>query len=95
MMPFYGLFAPIGPNECPMQWWIPLDDHTVMNWDVRWNPNRPITEKERAHLMSPDPARFIEPTSDPYTYYRLTANMDNDYFTDWDAQGDKRYSGVP
>ena len=95
MMPFYGLFAPIGPNECPMQWWIPLDDHTVMKWDVRWNPNRPITEEERGRLMSPDPGGFIEPTSDPYTHYRLAANMDNDYFTNWDAQGDKRYSGVP
>lgn len=95
MMPFYGLFAPIGPNECPMQWWIPLDDHTVMKWDVRWNPNRPITEEERGRLMNPDPGGFIEPTSDPYTHYRLAANMDNDYFTDWDAQDGKRYSGVP
>jgi phthalate 4,5-dioxygenase oxygenase subunit len=95
MMPIYGLFAPISPNECPMQWWIPLDDHTVMKWDVRWNPTRPITEEEAARMMNPDPGGFIEPTSDPYTHYRLAANMDNDYFIDWNAQGDKRYSGVP
>jgi phthalate 4,5-dioxygenase len=95
MMPFYGLFAPIGPNECPLQWWIPLDDHTVMKWDVRWNPNRPITEEERGRLMNPDPGGFVEATSDPYTHFRLAANMDNDYFTDWDAQDGKRYSGVP
>jgi hypothetical protein len=55
MMPFYGLFAPIGPHECPMQWWVPLDDHTVMKWDVRWNPQRPLTEEERGRLQTAEP----------------------------------------
>jgi hypothetical protein len=38
LMPIWGMFAPVSPAECPMQWWIPLDDHTTMKWDVRWNP---------------------------------------------------------
>ena len=59
-----GLFAPISPNECPMQWWIPLDDHTVMKWDVRWNPNRPLTPEERVRLKADDPGTFTALTAE-------------------------------
>ncbi len=94
LFPFYGMFAPVSRAECPLQWWIPLDDYHVMKWDVRWNPVRPITEEERRALFLPDPGGFVEPTNDPYTHWRLVADAGNDYLADYDAQLTKRFSGI-
>src|SRR5687767_12108201 len=55
LMPIWGMFAPVSPSECPLQWWIPLDDDHVMKWDVRWNPDRPLTENEHAGFVAEDP----------------------------------------
>ena len=96
LMPFYGMFAPVSPAEIPLQWWIPLDDHTVMKWDVRLNPNRPITEEERARLGFGDPGGFAEPNRfDPYTQFRLAADQSNGWLLDYEAQEERRFSGVP
>jgi phthalate 4,5-dioxygenase oxygenase subunit len=95
LMPFYGMFAPVSPSECPMQWWVPLDDHHVMKWEVRWNPERPLTEGERAALWTEDPGGFVEETADPLTHWRPAASPANDYFADFEAQRTKRFSGLP
>ncbi|MDA1035457.1 MAG: Rieske 2Fe-2S domain-containing protein, partial [Chloroflexi bacterium] len=95
LMPFYGMFAPVSLAECPMQWWIPLDDNAVMKWDIRWNPSRPITDEERTFLVGPDPGGFVEWTHDPYTHWRLKADRENDYLNDYDAQLERRFSGIP
>ena len=95
LMPFYGMFAPVSLAECPIQWWIPLDDNAVMKWDVRWNPNRPITDAEREFLILPDPGGFVEWTGDAYSHWRLNASLENDYLNDYSAQLDKRFSGIP
>jgi phenylpropionate dioxygenase-like ring-hydroxylating dioxygenase large terminal subunit len=95
LMPFYGMFAPVSLAECPMQWWIPLDDNAVMKWDIRWNPYRPITDEERTYLVGADPGGFVEWTPDPYTHWRLAASRENDYLNDYGAQLDKRFSGIP
>lgn len=95
LMPFYGMFAPVSPAECPIQWWIPLDDNHVMKWDVRWNPSRPIKEAERAFLLLPDPGGWSDRTGDPHTHWRLAASRENDYLSNYTAQLDKRFSGVP
>lgn len=96
LMPFYGMFAPVSPAEIPLQWWIPLDDHTVMKWDVRLNPNRPITEEERARVGFGDPGGFVEFNRfDPYTQFRLTADQSNGWLLDYEAQEERRFSGVP
>jgi phenylpropionate dioxygenase-like ring-hydroxylating dioxygenase large terminal subunit len=95
LFPFYGMFAPVSLNECPMQWWIPLDDNSVMKWDIRWNPYRPITDEERTYIVGGDPGGFVEWTHDPYTHWRLKAERENDYLNDYDAQLNKRFSGIP
>jgi hypothetical protein len=95
LMPFWGMFAPVSPEECPMQWWIPLDDEHVMKWDVRWNPTRPITDHERAMFTAVDPGGYVKPTSDPLSHWRLVADASNDYLTDLEAQRLHRFSGVP
>jgi len=95
LMPFYGMFAPVGLAECPIQWWIPLDDNNVYKWDVRWNPVRPLTDEERTFLLMPDPGGWVEWTADPYSHWRLNASHENDYLNDHQAQIDKRYSGIP
>jgi phthalate 4,5-dioxygenase len=95
LMPFYGMFAPVSLEECPLQWWIPLDDHAVMKWDIRWNPSRPIREEEKKSLILDDPGGWVEWTSDAYSHWRLKASADNDYLNEYDAQLDKRFSGVP
>ncbi len=95
LMPFYGMFAPVSANECPLQWWVPLDDHHVMKWEVRWNPERPLTPGERVGLWSEDPGGIVEPTGDPLTHHRPVAGPDNDYFAEWDKQLTHRVSALP
>jgi phthalate 4,5-dioxygenase oxygenase subunit len=95
LFPFYGMFAPVSLRECPIQWWVPLDDGAVMKWDVRWNPERAITAEERERLFLPDPGGFVEETGDPYTHWRLAADASNDYLNDYDAQLTKRFNGIP
>jgi phenylpropionate dioxygenase-like ring-hydroxylating dioxygenase large terminal subunit len=95
LMPIWGMFAPVSPAECPMQWWIPLDDANVMKWDVRWNPNRPMTTEERARFTAGDPGGYLPETSDPMTHWRLKGDRTNDYLMDYEDQQKKRFSGVP
>jgi phenylpropionate dioxygenase-like ring-hydroxylating dioxygenase large terminal subunit len=95
LLPIWGMFAPVSPAECPMQWWIPLDDYHVMKWDVRWNPTRPMTPEERARFTAGDPGGYVLQTSDPLQQWRLTADLSNDYLMDYEAQRTRRYSGVP
>ncbi len=95
LLPFWGMFAPVSPSECPMQWWIPLDDNHVMKWDVRWNPTRPLTPEEHARFTAEDPGGFLPQTSDPLHQWRLAGDASNDYFMDYDAQRNRRFSGVP
>jgi hypothetical protein len=95
VMPIWGMFAPVSPAECPMQWWIPLDDEHVMKWDVRWNPNRPMTDEERARFTAGDPGGYLPETSDPLGQWRLVADRGNDYLWDYKAQQTKRFSAVP
>ena len=95
LMPIYGMFAPITATDCPMQWWVPVDDHHVMKWEVRWNPSRPMTPGERDAQWLRDPGGDIEPTGDPLTHHRPAAGPANDYFFDYDAQFKHRVSGLP
>ena len=95
LFPFYGMFAPVSLEECPIQWWVPLDDNHVMKWDVRWNPSRPIREEEKKSLILEDPGGFVEWTGDAYSHWRLKAGRDNDYLNDYQAQIDKRFNGIP
>ena len=95
LMPIWGMFAPVSPAECPMQWWIPLDDHHVMKWDVRWNPIRPMTEEERARFLGEDPGGYVPQRSDPLYQWRLKGDLTNDYLMDHHAQRARRFSGIP
>lgn len=95
LMPFYGMFAPVSLEECPLQWWIPLDDNAVMKWDIRWNPSRPIREEEKKSLILEDPGGWVEWTGDAYSHWRLKASPANDYLNEYEAQLDKRFSGIP
>jgi len=95
LFPFYGMFAPVSLEECPLQWWVPLDDQAVMKWDIRWNPSRPIKEEEKPLLIMADPGGFVPWTADPYSHWRLAASAENDYLNDYGSQLDKRFFGVP
>jgi len=95
LMPIYGMFAPITATDCPMQWWVPIDDDHVMKWEVRWNPSRPMTPEERDAKWLRDPGGDVEPTGDPLTHHRPVASLENDYFFDQDAQRNNRMSGLP
>ena len=60
--------------------WVPMDDHTVMMWEIEWNPLRPITEEERAREYAnkgtEGPEGMLPPTSRPggRWYPRLNAS---------------------
>ncbi len=94
LMPFWGMFAPVSAAECPMQWWIPFDDDHVMKWDIRWNPEHPLSAEERAKFGTGDPGGYLPQTSDPLHQWRLKADLSNDYLMDREAQRTQRFSGI-
>jgi hypothetical protein len=89
------MFAPITATDCPMQWWVPIDDDHVMKWEVRWNPSRPMTPQEVDAQWLRDPGGDMESAGDPLTHHRPVASPANDYFFDQDAQLNNRMSGLP
>jgi phthalate 4,5-dioxygenase len=93
-MPFHKLIgrhagpdAPIGAHV-----WVPVDDHTCMNWSIEYHPERPLNEKEmersKNHL-------YIHAEPDAPGSDHTKENKDNDYLIDrdWQASG-KSYTGI-
>ena len=75
---------------------VPIDDGHTTFWNGEYSPSRPLNEKERdKHQKSRAIGGFATPTADPRTRRRPTANRDNDYMLDREAQRTRQYSGIP
>ena len=98
-MPFHTM-PPTDPKADPVlhtHIFVPVDDETVINWCVSWQPTRDLTEDELAamhaglsiHIMD-----FAPATNAPYGNIRPLADRLNDYHMDWQAQS-RKFFGVP
>jgi phthalate 4,5-dioxygenase len=91
MMPWYTLIPPYKGNALNGHAWVPMDDDNCMAWTMTFHPTRPLTEQE---LEAMENGHGVHPTLIPGTF-RPTANIENDYQMDREAQRQKiYYSGI-
>ncbi|NLS03478.1 aromatic ring-hydroxylating dioxygenase subunit alpha [Rhizobium sp. P32RR-XVIII] len=91
MMPFYTLIPPYKGNALNGHAWVPMDDYNCMAWTMTFHPTRALSPQE---LEAMENGHGVHPTLIPGTF-RPTANIDNDYLMDREAQRQKiHYSGI-
>ena len=107
LMPIFTMFPPTGPQAqtVPGHIWIPLDDHTTLVWDLRWDPlkplpdggafSRPVLGQKAGRTLFTANEGYLPATSEPASRWRFTANRANDYQLDYEAQKTTRFSGIP
>ncbi len=91
IMPWYTMIPPYGDNALNGHAWVPIDDETCFAWTFTYHPTRPLSDTELDAMRS---GQGIHVTYEPGTF-RPTANKDNDYLMDREAQARGHlYSGV-
>ena len=100
LYPFYSMIPPFGADgSLGGHAWVPMDDHTVMMWEIEWNPNRPLTEQERARESAnkgtQGPEGMLPPSTRPGGRWYPRLNASNDYGLDYDLQRTSWFCGVP
>jgi phenylpropionate dioxygenase-like ring-hydroxylating dioxygenase large terminal subunit len=97
VMPFYTM-VPNGTGNLSGHAFVPMDDDNTMCWNISWNPQRQLqprpNEASRNYGFDKDDGGYLPDTSDWMGRWRQTANASNDYFIDYDAQRERRYSGI-
>jgi len=93
MFPFHTYFPPGGFQGVPGHIWVPLDDHNTMTWSIGFDPLKALQRREQWNRV--DVSQFVEQTSNPLTRWRATANRENDYMVDREAQRTKTFTGIP
>ncbi|MFN0074600.1 MAG: Rieske 2Fe-2S domain-containing protein [Chloroflexota bacterium] len=100
LYPFYSMIPPFGiGGNLSGHAWVPMDDETVMMWEIEWNPARPLTEEERAREYAnkgtEGPEGMLPPSSRPGGRWFPRLNASNDYMLDHELQRTSWFSGVP
>jgi phthalate 4,5-dioxygenase oxygenase subunit len=100
LYPFYSMIPPFGTaGNLSGHAWVPMDDHTVMMWEIEWNPSRAITEEERAREYAnkgtEGPEGMLPPSTGPGGRWHPRLNASNDYMLDYELQKTSWFSGVP
>lgn len=91
ILPCFTMVPPRGDHPVHGHFWIPIDDENCWAWSFDYHPARALTETEVGAMR----AGFgVHAEVMPGTY-RPTANKDNDYLIDRDAQRrGETFSGV-
>ncbi|MDA0240870.1 MAG: Rieske 2Fe-2S domain-containing protein, partial [Proteobacteria bacterium] len=91
LFPFYTMIAPVPGFSSTGRAWVPIDDTHTSVFTISYRTDQPCTDEEldnwQRGLSSHSPT--IPGTR------RMTANRDNDYLKDLDAQRTQTYSGMP
>ena len=108
LMPIFTMFPTYGAEgenteAAPGHFWIPIDDENTLVWFYAWHPSRPLTLGEPFASRSRDtgsPAftareAYLPATTAPAGAWRYTANKRNDYLLEYEAQKERRFSGLP
>ena len=97
IMPFHTMIAASNENSVSLRSFVPLDDHYTMLISQNASLVRTIPEEQRARTRDSfsGSGGYIQPTSDPRTRYYTTANKNNDYNRDFEAEKTLQFCGVP
>ncbi|MPZ47909.1 MAG: Rieske 2Fe-2S domain-containing protein [Dehalococcoidia bacterium] len=99
MLPFWT--APpggIGPAT-RLTAWEPMDDFTLMRWNIYFNPERPLTPEERAQChqvggVDLGNEEYLPPTTQPGGAFHGIRNEENDYMIDRELQRTQSFTGI-
>ena len=96
-LPFYGVFPGRGDESVPTHIWVPIDDGNTMGWDLRWNPIRPFSDRERTTEanIAGGIGELLPPTTAPWGRWRSKGNRSNDYLLDREVQRTINFTGIP
>jgi phthalate 4,5-dioxygenase oxygenase subunit len=91
IMPSFTLIPPRGDHPIGGHCWVPMDDENCWAWSTNHHATRALTREERDAMVA---GKGIHVPLMPGTF-RPTANKDNDYLMDRQAQKEGRtFSGV-
>jgi hypothetical protein len=91
IFPWFTLIPPFGPHPLGAHIWVPIDDENCWAWSINFDPDKPLSEEERQHMLD---GKGIHVQYVPGTFIPV-ANKSNDYLIDREAQLEKRsFSGV-
>jgi phthalate 4,5-dioxygenase oxygenase subunit len=91
VMPSLTMVPPRGDHPVHGHIWVPIDDENCWVYTFDYHPVRPLSEDELSHMKA---GYGVHSENIPGTY-RPTANKDNDYLMDREAQRrGEQFSGV-
>ena len=96
IFPFHTMITQ-GDGSINLRSFVPIDDHYAMLISQHAHPLRPL-KKEEEYILGErmeDVGGFIEPTSDPRTYFMTKVNKNNDYGRDMGVQAESMFCGIP
>jgi phthalate 4,5-dioxygenase len=70
--------------------WVPRDDRTCWVWTITWNPDGPLSAKDRDEIAN---ETFVHAAVEPVTF-RPLRNRDNDYGIDRELQRTSTMTGI-
>ena len=94
VMPFYTMI-PSNSGNLGGHAFVPVDDENTMCWNISWNPDRPLPERNFNQQAFPTSDGGFKPdTSDWIGRWRQVADQTNDYLRDYEAENSLRFSGI-
>ncbi|GAB3055982.1 Rieske 2Fe-2S domain-containing protein [Intrasporangium mesophilum] len=91
VVPNFTMVPPRGDHPVHGHFWVPIDDENCWVYTFDYHPVRPLTDAERQAMRD----GFGVHSKNSEGTYRPTANKDNDYLMDREAQRrGETYSGV-
>ena len=100
IMPFYTMFPGTADGTLSGHAFVPIDDDVTMCWNITWNPKMPLAERRVQGqgagygFAGADDQGYLPDTTDWIGRWRMTANASNDYLRDYDAEKNRRFSGI-
>jgi phenylpropionate dioxygenase-like ring-hydroxylating dioxygenase large terminal subunit len=90
LMPNHGLAPNAFPGEIYHgQCWVPIDDVSCWIYNYSWNPDRPLTEAERARYRAGSGVH-----AEVDAHYIPIRRRENDYLLDREKQKHENYTGI-
>ncbi len=75
--------------------WVPMDDENTLVLEWHYRPGKPWSDEEREQLAHVRSALgFLPATSEPGGRWRFKANIENDYYLDYELQKTKLFCGI-